>query len=243
MLGMSAVTSMFFDLMNTMNKSTGFSPFQLQLGQSPRLIPPLITPVMMTMPEEQRAWELIDRLEQDVFEVQDNLLKAKVTQATYADLMRKEDLKLDIGDHVMLSTKNRRQQYAAKGEKQVAKFMPRFNGPYFITDINHKTSTVTLDLPPSLNVYPTFHMSEIMPYNENDWSLFPSHELACPGSIITEDGVQEYYIEKIIDTHKHGRGMQYLVQWLGYRPEEDEWLPRSELTDNAALDNWLAGNW
>ena len=72
--------------MNTMNKLTGFLPFQLRMGQSSHLIPPLITPIMMTMPEEQRAWKLIDKLEQDVFEVQDNLLKAKVTQAAYANL-------------------------------------------------------------------------------------------------------------------------------------------------------------
>lgn len=96
-----------FDLMNIVNKSTSFSPFQLRLGQSPRLIPPLITPIVMTMPEEQRAWELIDRVEQDIFEAQDNLLKAKVTQAAYANLTRNEDLELDIGDRVMLSTKNR----------------------------------------------------------------------------------------------------------------------------------------
>ena len=100
--------------------------------------------------------------------------------------------------------------------------MPRFDGPYFITDINHEASTVTLDLPPSSNVYLTFHTAEVMPFNENDWSLFPSHELARPGGIITEEGVQEYYVEKIINTCKRGRGMQYLVRWLGYGPKEDK---------------------
>ena len=138
------------------------------MGRSPHLIPPLITPIVTTTtPEEQRAWELIDKLEQDVLEVQDNLLKAKVTQATYANLARDKDLELNIGDCVMLSTKNRQQQYAAKGEKQVAKFMPRFDSPYFIADINHEASTVTLDLPPSSNIYPMFHTMEVMPYNEH----------------------------------------------------------------------------
>ena len=31
-----------FDIMNTINKSTGFSPFQLQMGQSLHAIPPLV---------------------------------------------------------------------------------------------------------------------------------------------------------------------------------------------------------
>jgi len=56
-----------------------------------------------------------------------------------------------------------------------------------------------------------------------------------------ENGVKEYYIDKIIDVCKHGRGMQYLVQWLGYGPEGDEWLAGSELVDNATLHDWLAG--
>jgi hypothetical protein len=53
----------------------------------------------MTMtPEEEHAWELIDKLQQDVFKAQDNLLKAKVSQAAYANLTRNPDLELDIGD-------------------------------------------------------------------------------------------------------------------------------------------------
>ena len=120
--------------------------------------------------------------------------------------------------------------------------MPRFYGPYFIADINHEASTVTLNLPPSSNIYPMFHTTEVMPYNENDWSLFSSHELAHPGTIITEDGIQEYYVEKIINTCKCGCSMQYLIWWLGYEPEENKWLSGSELMDNAALDDWLAGN-
>ena len=228
--------------MNTINKSTGFSPFQLRLGRSPRLIPPLITLIVPTTPEEQRARELINKLQQDVFEAQDNLLKAKISQAAYANLTRNTDLELDIGDRIMLSTKNRQQQYAAKGDKRVAKFMPRFDGPYSIAEVNHKASTVTLNVPPSSNVYPTFHTAEVMPFNKNDRSLFPSHELARPRPIFTEEGMQEHYVEKIIDTRKHGRGMQYLIRWLGYGPEEDKWLPGSELANNAALDDWLAGS-
>jgi hypothetical protein len=227
--------------MNTINKSTGFSPFQLRMGRSPRIIPPLFTPVAANTTEEERARELIKRLQLDMLEAQDNLLKAKVSQAVYANLTRGIDHKLDIGDRVMLSTKNRRQQYTAKGEKCVAKFMPRFDGPYTVTDTNCDMSTVTLNLPPTSRVYPTFHTSEVFPYNENDCSLFPSQELAWPGAIVTEDSVQEYYVNKIIDARKHGRGMQYLVHWLGYGPGEDEWLPGSELADNAALDDWLAG--
>jgi hypothetical protein len=168
-------------------------------------------------------------------------MKAKVTQAAFANTAWGPDLKLEIRDRAMLSTENRQQEYMAKGEKRVAKVMPRFDGPYYIVDVNKKKSTITLDFPQSSKRFPTFHTSEVMPYNENDCELFPGRELIRPSTIITENGAEEFYIEKIIDARKRGRGMQYLVRWLGYGPGDDTWLPGAELMDNAALDDWQAG--
>lgn len=104
----------------------------------------------------------------------------------------------------MLSTENRWREYAAKGEKQVTKFMPRFDRPYIIMDVNHEKLMVTLELPLASDRFPTFHTSEVMPYNENNCVLFPGRVLAHPGPIITEDGAQEHYIKKIIDVQRHG---------------------------------------
>ena len=50
----------------------------------------------------------------------------------------------------------------------VAKFMPRFNGPYTVTDINPDHSTVTLDLPNSPNIFPTSHTFMVIPYIEDN---------------------------------------------------------------------------
>lgn len=147
-----ALPQVCFDLMNTVNKLTGFLPFQLWLRRSLRLIPPLIMLIVPTPPEEQVAWELIERLQLDIFEAQDNLLKAKISQAAFANCACNPDLNLDIGDCVMLSTQNRRWQYTAKGEKCVTMFMPRFDGPFPITDVNHEASTITLNLPPTSNI-------------------------------------------------------------------------------------------
>ena len=66
----------------------------------------MITLIIPTTPEEMWAQELIDKLQLDVLEAQDNLLKVKISQAAYANLTHNPDLELDIGDHVMLSTKN-----------------------------------------------------------------------------------------------------------------------------------------
>ncbi|KAG1813639.1 uncharacterized protein BJ212DRAFT_1301019 [Suillus subaureus] len=63
--------------------STGFSPFQLHLGCSPCMLPPIVAdPQLVDEPEDQRVRTTLSRLEQDIMEAQDNLLVAKAVQAT-----------------------------------------------------------------------------------------------------------------------------------------------------------------
>ena len=56
------------------------------------------------------------------------------------------------------------------------------------------------------------------------------------------DGLEEFFVEKIIKDAKRGRGWRYLVRWKGYGQEDDSWLPGSELEDCEALDHWLEEN-
>jgi hypothetical protein len=118
--------------------------------------------------------------------------------------------------------------------------MPRYDGLYTITDVDEQHSTVTLDLPNSPNIFPTFHTSQVIPYIESDTDNFPSCHFEEPEPIITADGDEEQFIDKILDARRHGRGYQYLVRWRGFGREHDEWLPGSELEDCEALDVWLA---
>jgi hypothetical protein len=57
---------------------------------------------------------------------------------------------------------------------------------------------------------------------------------------MTEDGLEEYRIEKIVDEQKRGRGYQYLVRWSGYSENDDLWVPQRELEDCKALNRWKA---
>jgi hypothetical protein len=174
-------------------------------------------------------------------EAQDNLLAAKASQATQVNKHRSPALDLHVGDKVMLSTKHRRCEYMQKGDKRVAKFMPRFDGPYTILDAHPETSTYTLDLPNSPNIFPTFHSSQLRTFHANDTALFPSRDLPRPGPVVTEDRQLKTFIERIIDEKKVGRGKWYLVRWVGFGADEDEWLPRRDLEDCEALDVWEQG--
>jgi hypothetical protein len=230
-----------FAMMNTVNASTGYSGFQLRMGRSPRIIPPIVpTRVLEEWKfEGEAAINLLRSIDNDVAEAKDNLLRAKAIQAFNANRHHgKEDI-YKIGDRVMLSTMNRRRDYKNKDEKRVAKFFLRWDGPYEVIKLHPEKSDYTLKMPAS-RVFNTFHASELKRYRENDKELFPSQEYKRPGPIMTDDGVEEYLIDRIIDERKKGKGPQYLVRWDGYGPEHDTWLSSSTLDECEALERWLS---
>ena len=214
-----------FNIMNTVNQSTGFTPFQLRLGQSPRIIP-LLIPNTDNTPHAISAQTIIDCLQHDIWEAQDNMLKAKISQAQQSNKHRLNEFPYKIGQRVRLSTLHRRREYKSRDEKRVVKFMPCFDGPYEIVKTSPEHSTVTLHLPQSPDIFPVFHTSEVMPFIENDESLFPSRTLHAPEPINVNDNM-EHFIDRIIDERKgRGRGQtKYLVRWVGQGPEYDLWLP------------------
>lgn len=134
-------------MMNTVNKSTGFTPFQLRMGRSPRLIPPLLPLPRNATTEDISAHDIIQGLQIDVLEAQDNLLHAKISQSVESNKHRSLDFPFTIGSHICLTTLHRCNEYKAKGEKRVTKFMPWYDGPYTIIDTDKECSTVTIELP------------------------------------------------------------------------------------------------
>jgi Chromo (CHRromatin Organisation MOdifier) domain len=62
--------------------------------------------------------------------------------------------------------------------------------------------------------------------------------LSQPPPILTSAGLEEYLIDEIIDSRKHGRGYQFLVRWVGYGHEHDLWIAASELHECEALNQW-----
>ena len=230
--------------MNTVNKSTSYSPFQLCFGRSARVLPPLATPSQGIPQDFLDAWKIIDIINSNVADARDNLMLTKISQSTYANTSRSQNIHYKVGNLVMLSTLNRRRDYKSSGQHRVAKFMPCFDGPYLVTNSFPKASTVTLDIPHAPNLFPMFHTSHIKPFIANDDSKFPSRTLDRPGPISTApDGSPEYLMEKLIDHKSTGHGnFKYLVRWTGYGPEDDIWISARNLEDNEALNDYLAAH-
>ncbi|KAI0309081.1 hypothetical protein OF83DRAFT_1180042, partial [Amylostereum chailletii] len=72
--------------MSTTNASTGFSPFQIYLGRSPRIIPPFSQDTSVSARTDYaqdavRAEALLRRIETDFMDACDTLLSSKADQA------------------------------------------------------------------------------------------------------------------------------------------------------------------
>ena len=233
-----ALPKVRFDIMNSVNASTGFTPFQLRFGKSARILPPLIS----LEDDEDRdvtARKVVELMQPIQMEANNNLLTAKIWQAQQENQHRGKPFPFKIGERVVLSTSHRRRAYKSGEEPRAAKFMPRFDGPYVITATDEKHSTVTLDLPNQPSLFPVFHTSEVKPFQENDDDLFPTRALHPPDPI-SVDGTQEFFVDKIVDERRRGKSRQYLVRWKGEGPEGDIWLPASEVENCEALDRWQA---
>ena len=235
-----------FAIMSAVNASTGVSRFQLHLGRQPRILPPILDSDVSTHTDASDdaaiAAELLRRIDTDVLEAQDNLLAAKLAQMTAANRGRCNDPDFKVGELVLLSTFHRRQAYMRRGDNRVAKFVVRFDGPYKIVRAFPESSTYTLELPPSMKMFPTFHASLLKRYHANDDTQFPSRSFSPPAPVFTEDGLEEQDVESIIDHQRRGRGYRFLVHWKGFPSSHDSWLPGSECRDLAALDTYLLTN-
>lgn len=222
-----------FALMSTVNASTGYTPFYLRMGYTPRLIPLLAADSLApapTLPDAvNQARNQVRMLQESVKDAQDALFEAKTRQAHFANAHRAPDDQFAVGDKVMLSTLNRRRDYKAQDPTRTAKLMPRSDGPFRVIRAYPDRSVYTLQLPRGGRTYPGFHASQLRRYVENDDSLFPTRALGRPEAIDGEGDESEWELESIVDRRRSRRGWQYRVRFQGWGAEDEQWRPRSEL--------------
>ena len=97
-------------------------------------------------------------------------------------------------------------------------------GPYMISG---KINDVTfrLDLPPHMHLHPVFHVSLLEPYTT---SSIPGRLTSPPPPVEVSDGT-EYEVAAILDSKIVRNKLYYLVDWLGYTPNDRTWEPAENL--------------
>src|ERR1700738_3267646 len=94
-------------------------------------------------------------------------------------------------------------------------------GPFKILDIVGEGKLVyKLELPERIRqIHPVFHVSLLEPYHENRWEgrVQPSPP---PDEI---EGELEYEVREVLNSRIVRGKLRYLVDWVGYGPEERTW--------------------
>uniref|UniRef100_A0A8C5MU45 Chromo domain-containing protein n=1 Tax=Leptobrachium leishanense TaxID=445787 RepID=A0A8C5MU45_9ANUR len=147
-----------------------------------------------------------------------NLESVSLIQKSSADLRRRPSPVYHVGDKVWLSTRHIRLKVPSM------KFAPRFIGPYKILRCINPVS-YALQLPPSLRIPNTFHVSLLKPLLCN---RFTRPERLPPPPVVV-DGCPEFEVESILDSRRSRNRLQYLVHWRGYGPADRSWVSLRDL--------------
>ena len=209
------------------SSSSGLSPFETSLGYQPPLFPAQEAEISVSSHEDhvqrcRRVWE----------RTRASLLRSRDRSSKAANRRRVPAPDYQPGQRVYLRAKNLPIPGTTK------KLSPRFVGPFPIECLVNPVS-VKLSLPPSMRVHPVFHVSQIKPATS---SPHTAPEPAPPPPQVLDDGDLAWEINEVLDVRRYGRGFQYLVDWVGYRPEDRSWVPRSYFADDTALRDFYAAN-
>ncbi|GBE83164.1 Transposon Ty3-G Gag-Pol polyprotein [Sparassis crispa] len=119
-----------FALNSAMSATTGFAPFELNYGYLPRMIGGLHGTTKFVDVQEfaQRALANLEM-------AHDAIIESHTHQTFQANKLRQEELEFTTGSKVYLSMQN-----LALPKGRARKLMPKFIGPYEITDVHATTS-------------------------------------------------------------------------------------------------------
>ncbi|XP_057714608.1 uncharacterized protein lrfn5a isoform X1 [Corythoichthys intestinalis] len=204
---------------NTLPTSaTGMSPFKCVHGYDPPLFSAQEREVSVPsahalVRRSRRIWEAA---RQALVRQGDRVKKA-------ADRHRRPAPAYQAGQRVWLSARNLPLRATCR------KLAPRFVGPYPVSKVIGPAA-VRLRLPRSLRVHPTFHVSQVKPVVESSMVPVPP-----PPPPLEIDGGPAYQVKRLLAVRPRGRGFQYLVDWVGYGPEERQWVPSRFILDPSLI--------
>jgi hypothetical protein len=102
-----------------------------------------------------------------------------------------------------------------------AKLAPKRHAPFKVVQVMSPIN-YRLELPTQWSIHDVFHTDLLTPYRET-----PTHGANYqrpPPDLV--DGVEEYEVEKVLDSCRHGRRrkLQYLIAWKGYPDSDNQWV-------------------
>ena len=202
---------------NAVHSSSAFTPFFLCYGRH------LVSPINMLIQVETKneaADSFLRQLAEDVDQALQNMKKAQDRQKKYAG-QRRRDLEVQVGDEVLLSTKNLPVAVAVGGSRKLG---PLYCGPFRV--LEKLIAAYRLELPPHVQIHPIFHVSQLKLDRKPESK---ERKYSKPDPIVTPKVTEEYEVEEIMRPQKWRRGrntkLEYLVFWKDQPAHEATWKP------------------
>ena len=147
------------------------------------------------------AGKFVERMKKIQEEAKPALGKAQKEIKKYADRKQDEGEKYKVGDLVLLSTKDLKQQMVGR---RLEKLIEWFVGPYKVKGIV-LTNTIELELPSSIKIHPVVNVSRVQLYRPQ----VERQRKTPPKPVIIEE--EEFEVEKILNKRIVRRKEKFLV--------------------------------
>ncbi|QRW26435.1 Retrotransposable element Tf2 protein [Rhizoctonia solani] len=209
-----------FALNNLKQSSTRKSLFQICYGLNPQFSVGQKTDELVPNADEHAEF-----LEKGYDKVKATLSLSQERMKYFYNQRHREEEEIQVGNKVWLSHQN------ISTDRPSIKLSHKKLGPYLVIE-KIGTHAYKLQLPHTMRIHPVFHINLLTKFHPNPHG----HDPPQPAPIITEEGEEEYEVERIIDSKWKGRGksrkLWYLVKWRGYNEGSNLWEPIDNV-DNA----------
>ena len=212
------------------HSAIGMSPFVADLGYIPRCMSDINFDRIHGTVGNKEIVSLLHAQQRILKIAQDAIKEAQSRMAKYYNRNRPIQ-NFEIGDLVLVSTKNLNIEHLGISTKGIAKLGPVWIGPYPVLS---KTTpdTYKLRLPLGLKLHDEFHTSLLKPYVQDKDPLRinkPNEGMIAAGGV--EDA---YLLENVVGHRQMGNKIQYLVKWVGYSDSDNTWEDLSNIVKPAS---------
>jgi hypothetical protein len=205
--------------------SIKMSPFEADIGFIPKSVPDHLFAKLLNRKTQREAFEfgkcqqlIMERAKQNLAEAQDRMAKYYNKNRPIQDF--------NIGDLVMLSTKNLDVEHIGIVAGGCRKLASLWIGPYKII-AKTTPDTYRVRLPLGLRLHNEFHTSLLKPYRRDDT---PGRINKPNEGMISAGGHDNsHLVEAIVGHRKRGGKIFYYVKWLGLPECENSWEPVENL--------------
>lgn len=199
---------------NSINESTKHTPFYLAYGQHPVSISDILHTDIVDS-ENRATTNFLAEIQKATA-----LAKTAIRQAMDSNIIpynkNRKDLDLQVGDKVLLSTKN----LPLKTGKS-KKLSPKYIGPFTITERIASGNAYKLELPKHLkNIHPVFNAMVLKPYEKNSRTETNNSESLFQAIPPNRE------VEKILSDRIKDGDQQFLVHFKNTDATEDMWISK-----------------